>query len=150
MSRYVTPPPQRIPQSIHSREKRILQKVSGYKFALFDAQTTEIITNRLESTIMVLYFATALHENPLTGEIGMVKCRPHYRVHIPNTLAIFAVVLLLISSVTGVETSQETNASGQQISNSVKADNAGNQSISTSASKKPSGFKLGSLLFRRG
>ncbi len=80
----------------------------------------------------------------------MMKFRPHYRVRIPNTLAILAVVLLLISSVTGVENSQETNAPGQQITNSVKVDNAGNESINTSASKKPRGLKLGLLLFRRG
>ena len=80
----------------------------------------------------------------------MMNFRPQYRVHIPNTLAIFAVVLLLISSATGFETSQEANASSQQTTNAIKADNAGNENINTSASKKSRGLNLGSLLFRRG
>ena len=80
----------------------------------------------------------------------MLNFRPHYRVHIPNTLAILAVVLLLISSVTGIETNQEANASGQQTTNSVKADNTGNESMNISASKKSRGLNLGFLLFRRG
>jgi len=116
----------------------------------FHSQMKQIATNWLQSTMVVLYFTTTLHVNLHIGESEIMKFRPHYRVHIPNTLAIFAVVLLLISSVTGVETGQETNASGQQITNSVKADDAGNQSISTSASKKPRELKLGLLLFRRG
>lgn len=80
----------------------------------------------------------------------MMKFRPNYRVRIPNTVAILAVILLLISNVTGFENSQEASASGQQVTNSVKVDNAGNESISTSASKKPRGLKLGLLLIRRG
>jgi len=80
----------------------------------------------------------------------MMNFRPHYRVRIPNTLAIVAVVLLLVSSITGFETSQEANASGQQTTNSVKADSMGNESINTSASEKSRGLKLGLLLFRRG
>jgi len=80
----------------------------------------------------------------------MMNFRPQYRVHIPNTLAIFAVVLLLISSVTGFETSQQANASGQQTTNSIKADSAGNESINTSASRKSRGLNLGLLLIRRG
>ena len=79
---------------------------------------------------------------------SMMNFRPHYRIHIPNTLAIFAVVLLLISSTTGFETSKEANAPGQQVS--VKADSTGNESIDTSASKKSRGLNLGLLLFRRG
>jgi hypothetical protein len=80
----------------------------------------------------------------------MMNFRPHYRVHIPNTLAIAAVVLLLISSVTGFETKQEANAGSQQTTNSVKADNMGNENINTSASKGSRGLKLGLMLFRRG
>ena len=78
----------------------------------------------------------------------MMNLIPHHRVHIPNTLAIFAVVLLLISSATGFVTSQKADASGQQVS--VKADSTENESINTSASKKSRGLKLGLLLFRRG
>jgi len=79
-----------------------------------------------------------------------MNLRPYRRVHIPNTVAIFAVVLLLISSATGFDSSHEANASDQQATNSVSADNAGNESINTSASKKSRGLNLGLLLFRRG
>ena len=75
----------------------------------------------------------------------MMNLRPHHRVHIPNTLAIFAVVLLLISSATGFVTSQEADASGQQVS--VKGDSTGNESINTSASKKSRGLNLGLRCF---
>ena len=80
----------------------------------------------------------------------MMNFRPQYRVHIPNTLAIFAVVLLLISSTTGFGTSQEVSETGQQTTHSVKADSTGNESINTSASNKSRGLSLGLLLFRRG
>lgn len=80
----------------------------------------------------------------------MMNLIPHHRVHIPNTLAIFAVVLLLISSATGLDTSREVDASGQQATVSAKADNAGNESINTSASTKSRRLNIGLLLFRRG
>ena len=80
----------------------------------------------------------------------MMNLRPHHRIQIPNTLAIVAVVLLLITSTTGFGINQEANASGQQITNSVKADSTGNENINTSASKKSRGLSLGLLLFRRG
>ncbi len=80
----------------------------------------------------------------------MMNLRPHHRVHIPNTLAVVAGLLLLISSVSGYGINQEANDSGQQTTNSVKADNNGSESISTSASKKSRGLNLGLLLFRRG
>ena len=80
----------------------------------------------------------------------MMNLRPHHRVHIPNTLAIVAVVLLLISSVSGYGINQDANGSGQQTTNSVKADSTGNESINTTASKKSRGLNLGLLLFRRG
>ena len=80
----------------------------------------------------------------------MLNFRPHRRIHIPNTLAIFAVVLLLISSANGFDTGSETEASAQRAANTIGADNAGNESINTSASKKSRGLNLGLLLFRRG
>jgi len=80
----------------------------------------------------------------------MMNLRPHHRVHIPNTLAVIAVVLLLISSATGSDFHQETGASDQQSKYSINADNDGNESINNSASKKSRGLNLGLLLFRRG
>jgi hypothetical protein len=80
----------------------------------------------------------------------MMNLRPHHRIHIPNTLAIFAVVLLLITSATGFEVNQEANPSDHQTTHSTQADNNGIERISTSASKKSRGLNLGLLLFRRG
>jgi len=80
----------------------------------------------------------------------MMNLRPYHRIHIPNTLVIVAVMLLIISSVGDYGINQDANASGQQTTNSVKADNTGNESINTTASKKSRGLNLGLLLFRRG
>jgi len=80
----------------------------------------------------------------------MMNLRPYRRIHIPNTLAIFAVVLLLISNAAGFITGQEADASGQQATQSVKAESTENEGINTSASTKSRGLNLGLLLFRRG
>ena len=53
----------------------------------------------------------------------MTNLRKHHRIQIPNSLAMFAVLLLIISTVAGVETNKEAVTSGQEPdSNSVKAD----------------------------
>ena len=80
----------------------------------------------------------------------MLNLRPHRRIHIPNTLAIFAVMLLLISSVSGFDTGHKSEISTQRAVHSVNADNAGNESVNTSVSNKSRGINLGLLLFRRG
>ena len=68
----------------------------------------------------------------------------------PNSLAVFAVLLLLISAVAGFETNQEAIFSGQQTIISASSDNTGNKSVNHSTKKKSSGLNLGLLLFRRG
>lgn len=94
----------------------------------------------------------------------MMNLLPHHRFHIPNSLAIFAAVLLLVTSVVGFETNQEKvrpgigreaglgqiNFSGQESTTSIKAGSDSNDSISDSAEHKRRGLNLGLLLFRRG
>ena len=76
----------------------------------------------------------------------MMKLRPYHRIRIPNSLAFFAVLLLLISSFTGFETRQEGDSSGQEAGILVKADDT----INHSAKSRFGGLKFGLLLFRRG
>jgi hypothetical protein len=76
----------------------------------------------------------------------MMNLIPHHRIQIPNGLAMFAALLLLISSVTGFKTSQEGYSSGQETTTSIKAGSG----IDDSAENKSRGLKLGLLLFRRG
>lgn len=80
----------------------------------------------------------------------MMNLIPHHRFHIPNTLAIFAAVLLLVTSVVGFETRQEVQSSGQDIITSVKTESAEKSRISDTVQKKRRGLNLGLPLFRRG
>ena len=80
----------------------------------------------------------------------MMNLRPHHRVHIPNSLAIFAVLLLLISAATGFETNRDAVSSGQETTVSAKVGNNGNKSVNSVAKSKSRGLNLGLLLFRRG
>jgi hypothetical protein len=80
----------------------------------------------------------------------MMNLRPHNRFHIPNSLAIFAVLLLLITTATGFESHRNEVSTGQQIEVSVKAGNAGNNSVNSTVKSKSGGLNLGLLLFRRG
>lgn len=78
----------------------------------------------------------------------MLNLRPHNRPKMPNSLAIFAVMMLLISAVANYETGQETVSSGQHTTISAKA--ADSKNIDTSTRSKSRGLNLGLLLFRRG
>ena len=80
----------------------------------------------------------------------MLNLRPHYRVKLPNSLAVFAVVLLLASAVAGFESNPESISSGQQTIISTKSDNTGNNSVRHTTKTKSNGLNLGLLLFRRG
>lgn len=80
----------------------------------------------------------------------MMNRRPQYRVHIPNSLAIFAAVLLIISAVAGLETHQDANFSAEKTAISAKAGNAGDDSVNKATKIKSRGLNLGLLLFRRG
>ena len=80
----------------------------------------------------------------------MMNLLPHHRFHIPNSLAIFAAVLLVVTSVVGFETKQEVHSSGQEATISIKVNADTNDSINDSAEHKRRGLNLGLLLFRRG
>ena len=80
----------------------------------------------------------------------MMKLLPHHRIHIPNSLAIFAALLLIASSVTCFETGQEAYSSGQEITPSANVKNADSDHVSDDIEKKTRGINLGLLLFRRG
>lgn len=80
----------------------------------------------------------------------MMNLRPQHRFHIPNSLAIFAVLLLLVTAVTGFETNSNEVSFGQPTRVSVKTDSTGSNSVNSTAKSKSRGFNLGLLLFRRG
>ena len=80
----------------------------------------------------------------------MMNLLPHHRIHIPNSLAIFAAILLIASSVAGFGTSQDAYSSGQEITPSANVKNADSKHVSDGIEKKTRGLNLGLLLFRRG
>jgi hypothetical protein len=80
----------------------------------------------------------------------MMNLIPHHRIHIPNGLAMFAALILLVSSVIGFEANQDSHSAGQETMMSAKINSAKNDGIIDSAEQKPRGLNLGLLLFRRG
>lgn len=80
----------------------------------------------------------------------MINLLPHHRFHIPNSLAILAALLLVISSIVGFEANQEANSTSQENGISVKAGSTGTDSISDPVENKSRGINVRSLLFRRG
>ena len=79
----------------------------------------------------------------------MMHLLPHHRIHIPNGLAMFAALLLLISSVTGFGTNQEVNSSVQELTSSANIETNKDDGINDTAKQKRRGLNLGLLLFRR-
>ena len=79
----------------------------------------------------------------------MMHLLPHHRVHIPNSLAMFAALLLLISSVGGFKTNQEIYSSVQEIESSVTVESSKGDSVNDAAKQKRRSLNLGLLLFRR-
>ena len=80
----------------------------------------------------------------------MMNLLPHHRLHIPNSLAVFAAVLLMVTSVVGFEVNQEVNSSNRESIISVKAESTEKSRISDSVKQKRRGLNLGLPLFRRG
>jgi len=76
----------------------------------------------------------------------MMNLLPHHRIQVPNSLAIFAALLLLVTAFAGVGSNQESISSGQETEFSAKADSNIRQEVKS----KSRGLKLGLLLFRRG
>ena len=79
----------------------------------------------------------------------MMNLLPHHRFHIPNILAIFAALLLLVTSVTGFESEQEGYASSQETISSANVECADTDYANEAMEQKSSGLNLGLLLFRR-
>jgi hypothetical protein len=80
----------------------------------------------------------------------MTHLLPNHRIRVPNVLAVFAALLLLVSSVVGYETIQDVNSAGQSITPSSKVESVDKDGMNDTAKHKRRGFKLGLLLFRRG
>jgi hypothetical protein len=80
----------------------------------------------------------------------MINLLPHHRFHIPNSLALFAAFILIVSSVVGFETNQEAYSSGPENGHSMKTDSSETGSISDTVEHKSNGLNIGSLLFHRG
>ena len=80
----------------------------------------------------------------------MMKLPLHRRLRIPNSLAMFAALLLLITSVTGFESNREVNPSAQETVNSAKTEDTGKHNVNDGVATKRRGLNLGFLLFRRG
>ena len=80
----------------------------------------------------------------------MMNLMPHHKFHIPNGLAMFAALLLLITSAIGFEANREAFSSGQESTSSVKVETDDNSNIDKTVGHKRHVLNLGSLLFRRG
>ncbi len=79
----------------------------------------------------------------------MINLIPNHRLHIPNGLAVFAAILLLVSSVVGYESNQDVYPSGQGVAPSTKVESADNDVINDAAQHTRRGLKLGLLLLGR-
>jgi len=80
----------------------------------------------------------------------MLKLIPHHRIHIPNTLAMLAAILLLVSSVGVFNPESEDHSTSLNASPSTTAESAENDSIDDAVDQERRGLNLGFLLFRRG
>jgi hypothetical protein len=95
---------------------------------------------------MVLYFTTTLLNHHI-GNSKMMNLLHRHRAHIPNGLAILAALMLLVSSVYGVNSTQTTDSTAQQ---TVATTNTGESTAGEDlGAKKRRGLNLGLLLFRR-
>jgi len=80
----------------------------------------------------------------------MLNLRPHHRIHIPNSLAVVAVLLLLIVSAANFVNMNDGVTPGQDNSISTNAESASRDNVINASGKKSRGLNLGLLLFRRG
>lgn len=80
----------------------------------------------------------------------MLTLIPHHRLRISNRVAIFAAVLLLVSSYAGYETQAEDFASGADSTPAANAVRADAQDVDETAEPQRRGLKLSLRLFRRG
>ena len=79
----------------------------------------------------------------------MMNLIRHRRSHIPNTLAIFAIIMLLATSAVGLGGLQDTDPAGKSMAASTTVKTNDNKDLNSSVENKRRGLKLGLLLFRR-
>jgi hypothetical protein len=80
----------------------------------------------------------------------MMKSPLHRRLRIPNSLAMAAALLLIITSVTGFDSGREDSTPGQHTVKSAKSESAAKNNVNDAVERKSRGLNLGLLLFRRG
>jgi len=80
----------------------------------------------------------------------MLNLTRHSKFQVPNTLAVIAAILLLVSSFTGMSSNPESDASGLGPASAVRVESADNDSIDKTAEHEHRGLNLEFLLFRRG
>jgi len=103
-------------------------------------------TKCLHFRLLVLYSTTTLVKHRLVMRKKMINLTPNHRLHIPNGLAVFAALLLLVSSVVGFESNQDVYSSGQSAAPSSKVESADNDRVNDAAQHTRRGLKLGLLL----
>jgi hypothetical protein len=96
---------------------------------------------------MVLYFTTSLLNHHI-GDSTMMNLLHRHRAHIPNGLAILAALMLLVSSMYGVSSTQSAESTAQQTV-AATTDTGGSTAGEDLGAKKRRGLNLGLLLFRR-
>ena len=79
----------------------------------------------------------------------MMNLLPHHRLHIPNGLAVFAAIMLLVTSAVGFSGSQDTYPAGKDITATTIVKTTDTADMNDSVENKRRGLKLGLLLFRR-
>ena len=97
---------------------------------------------------MVLYFTTTLLNHHI-GDSKMMNLLHRHRAHIPNGFAILAALMLLVSSVYGINSTQATESTAQQTVAANTTDAGAGTAGEDLGEKKRRGLNLGLLLFRR-
>jgi hypothetical protein len=80
----------------------------------------------------------------------MLNLTPQHRIRIPDSVAVLAVLLLLVCSAAKIESGQEAISAGKESNIATKADSTGFDRVIDTAEKRSRGLNLGLLLFRRG
>lgn len=79
----------------------------------------------------------------------MMNLKRHHKFHIPNMLAIYAAMLLVVTYLLGFEGDRDVYASSPEIISSANVDSANTDKVNDSVEHKRRGLNLGLLLFRR-
>ncbi len=102
----------------------------------------------LQLIFIVLYFTTTLENYTTLVRSKMMKLELQNGLHIPNYLAAFAAIMLLLSSTAELESSGEVYSSGTELTPTSKTSTDDDDTDTTEY--KSVSLNLGLLLFRRG